>query len=105
MVDMYDMAFHQVSPNKKTIVPYVKRVQELLPAPWKTNCYNYSDNKQNLSSEAWEDILSDAGKALTSHGLQIYRTRGEWLVVRLSINSRLFLIPIIVASYIVPGDC
>ena len=83
--DMYDMTFHQLVPGKFTNVPFVKRVQKLLPSPYKTQCYEYGISNQNdLDHYNMErlrfEVLTKAGGELSNDGLSIYRTRGECLL-------------------------
>jgi len=74
---MYDMAFHQVVPGKITYVPYVKRIQRLLPAPFKTECYDYDSEQEDITARFEFNVLTREGQALTSEGLAIYHNRGE----------------------------
>ncbi|KAI2805275.1 hypothetical protein BLOT_004269 [Blomia tropicalis] len=40
--DMFNMYFHQLIPGTLTFLPFLKRVQKLLPSPYITKCFNYN---------------------------------------------------------------
>ena len=61
---MHNIAFHQLVSGRFTVVPFVKRIQKLLPPPFATGCRKYNSKLNNHSRFDYQQ----------------FRTRGECML-------------------------